>query len=144
MKWHFQLIILFALFVTQASMASDQQGTIESSTFNYQVYNDRPYVFSVGYIVNDSEYPLDDITIAVQYYDAKGELIDAAFENLYSLSVPPNDKVAFKVQTFASKNKEFYASHETRIVSSRQDIPCNQATKRKSGNSAYDIAKKYS
>lgn len=139
---HLFITILSIFVISSPAFSADHKGEILEPKFNYQIYNGDPYVFSIGYIKNNSENPLEDITVAIQYYDQNGELVDAAFENLYSFVVPPNEKVAFKVQSIAAREKEYYVMHDVRIVSAAHEIPCNQNTRSRAGNLNFDFVKK--
>lgn len=137
---HWLLMLITVVILSNPAFSSDYGSEITDLQFNYQIYDGNPYVFSIGYIQNNSENSLEDIVVEVQYFDKNGELIDVAIEDFYSLVVPPNDKVAFKIDTFAAKEKEFYASNSARVVYADQDIPCYQNSQ--NNYSYFDAIKK--
>jgi hypothetical protein len=83
------------------------------------------YAITIGKIRNNTAYKLENLVIEVRYFDSNGKLIDVAVEQQYSISIPPNDEIAFKVQTQAAAPESKYASQSVRVVNAHEDIPCS-------------------
>ena len=135
------LIVLIAI-ASFPAFSSNYQGEISDTKMIYRLYDENPYISTIGYIKNDSEYSLEDISIEVRYFDDKGNIIDSAFENIYALVVPPDEKVSFKIQTTAIDDKNNYASHKAYIISSTQNIPGKNNFNNRGSSNNYGSLKK--
>jgi len=135
-------LLIFISIISFPVFAEDYQGDISDTRMFYNIYGETPYISTIGYINNDSEYPLEDISIEVRYFDEKGNIIDSDFENIYSLVVPPKEKVSFKLQATAIAEKDSYSSHEVHIIHAAQNIPCNKKSKSRNNSNTYNTIKK--
>lgn len=118
-------LILFALATsTYAQDKGDSKTEIIEPQLSLHEHESSLYAITIGKIRNKTEYTLEDLVIEVRYFDSSGKLIDVVVEQQYSISIPPNDEIAFKVQTLAAAPESKYASQSVRIVSAQEDIPC--------------------
>ena len=122
-----RISILFCLFFMSGYLFADSHGgEIVDAKYNYRSYSDSSYVFTIGHIRNNGEYPLEDITVEVQFFDKNGEVIDVTKDMLYGTTVAPNEKIVFKVDTFAAHTQEMYASQKVNILYAKENKPCSQ------------------
>jgi len=125
-------LVLFCLFFMSGYLFADSYGgEIVDAKYNYSSYDNASYLFTIGSVQNNGEYPLKDVTIEVQFFNKEGVVIDVDNERLYWTTIAPNENVVFKVQTFAAHKQELYTSQKVRIVNAKQDIPCSKSSSNK-------------
>jgi ATP-dependent Zn protease len=130
MKWISNLTVLFyfAIVVTGAQageIAKDGVLSVLEPIQSYEEDGDYKTISVVGKIKNHSSSYIYNVIIESQYFNGKGELIDAATEEQYSLIVPPNDTVAFSVSKQAIHKKSDYSSNKVRITYAEIKSSCN-------------------
>ncbi len=122
-----RIFILFCLlFVSGSLFANSYGGEIVDAKYNYRSYSDSSYVFTIGHIQNNGEYPLEDVSIEVQFFDKSGEVVDVTYKSLYGITIAPKEKIVFRVETFAAQKQELYVSQKVRIIDAKEDRPCSK------------------
>lgn len=121
------LVLLLALLLTPLKTLNADEAIpaeVIDSTLSFISHEDYDTATVVGKIANSSSNKLKSLSLEVQLFDASGELIDAMHEHFYSLVVPANDFVAFRIQGLAARAKADYASHSVRILDAEIDRCC--------------------
>ncbi|WP_411991107.1 hypothetical protein [Agarivorans sp. DSG3-1] len=117
------LLFLFLVFSTTSFANEDSSLAIDNSSVIMSDYKDSVWVSVVGEIKNSGTYPVEDVILEIRFFDDKGNLIDAITESLYSIVIPRNDSVVFKLGTSATMPEESYSSHKVRVISSYGNYP---------------------
>jgi hypothetical protein len=90
--------------------------SLQESTFSYSEGSACSQLSAVGTIHNSGKLRWTDLSLEVQYFDAKGERIDVVTEATFGVTVPAGGTVAYRVLGKAARPKQDYASHRVRIV----------------------------
>ncbi len=133
-EWTLTSLTVFLFFTEAAIAQSAYSGEIVNDRFMIKSWETGSYVVTIGEIQNNSNATLDDLIVEARFFDSDGELIDAAVERLYSISVPPAERVAFRLQSLAIAEDRDYASHQVRLVSASESWPCAQSASVDSGS----------
>ncbi len=116
------------LFVFSTSIYAQGEGDSKTEIIEPQLllheHESSLYAVTIGKIRNNTAHTLEDLVIEVRYFDSNGKLVDVAVDRQYSISIPPNDEIAFKMQTLAAAPESKYASQSVRVVNAQEDIPC--------------------
>jgi ATP-dependent Zn protease len=124
---------LSVLFYLTVVVTSAQAGTVAKDGVlsvldpvqSYEENGDYKTISVVGRIKNNSSSYVNNIIIESQYFNEKGELIDAATEEQYSLIAPPNETIAFSVSKQAIRKKSDYSSNKVRITYAEIKSSCS-------------------
>lgn len=130
MKWISGLAVLFclAVIVTSAqagTVAKDGVLSVLEQVQSYEENGGYKTISVVGKIKNNSSSYVNNVIIESQFFNEKGELIDATTEEQYSLIVPPNETIAFSVSKQAIHEKSDYSSNKVRITYAEIKSSCN-------------------
>jgi len=114
-------MILFSLMIYDVydsvargstSFANYQESlVIVDSNIHYGEKDTCSYITCIGHIKNNSSIPWEKIRFEIQYFNKDGELIDTVADKNYSVIVPPDTEVAFRVYDKAAREKEQYVKH---------------------------------
>lgn len=90
--------------------------SIKNTSINYSQNDHQNTLITLGFLKNESGFPVDEIIIEIKYFDAQNNLIDVVTQSLYQVVVPVQQEAAFKVQSSVVNPKESYASHTARVL----------------------------
>jgi len=121
-----RVFVLLVVLSGAAGAQSEDLAEISNVALAVKSWDSGVYVVTVGEIKNKSDATLEDISLEARYFNSDGQLVDAAVENLYSLEIPPNETIAFRIESLAVGDADEYASQGIRLISASKDRPCGQ------------------
>ncbi len=130
MKWINSLALFLCLVVVvtgvqAGAVVKDGVLSVLEPVQSYEKEGDYKTISVVGRIKNNSSSYVNNVIIESQFFNGKGELIDAVTEEQYSLIVPPNETIAFSVSKQAIHEKSDYSSNNVRITYAEIKSSCN-------------------
>ena len=131
------LFVILTLFFSINAIASSSKPSFQDSLkiveskFHYSSKKDEyNFVTCLGTVENNSDKSWDEIVFQVQYFNSQNELIDTATDYNYSMVVPANDKITFRIRAGADRGQEEYKTHKIRITSAKL-ASCNSVKRKK-------------
>ncbi|MEO1201056.1 MAG: FxLYD domain-containing protein [Pseudomonadota bacterium] len=119
------IAVLLVLATGTTYAQSAELARIVNDRFGVQVQESGAFIFVIGEIENHSDYALDTMILEARFYDADGELIDVSTDRLYGITLPPGERVGFRLQSFALAAPEEYVSHDVRMLGADERRPCS-------------------
>ncbi len=102
---------------------------ITTSEINYKEGKTYNHLSCMGKIKNNSNLKWSSIIIEVNFFNENKKLIDTITENIYDLTIQPNDEVTFRVTGYPSKKASEYVTHEARITDAYSPKKCKSKKK---------------
>lgn len=120
-KFFIKLILIVFLLPLQVVASENSEIdltklSIKNTSINYSQNDHRNTLTTLGFLKNESDFPVDGIIVEIKYFDAQNNLVDVATQSLYQVIVPAQQEAAFRVQDTVVNPKESYASHKARIL----------------------------
>jgi ATP-dependent Zn protease len=129
MNWINKLFALFCMFCfSPITIAGDiaPEGTliVKDPVQSFEQEGDYRTISVVGMLENTSSSYIDDVVIEAQFFNSKGELIDAYTEHQYSAVIPPNDTIAFALSKQAIHESGEYSDKTVRVTYAETKSSC--------------------
>lgn len=113
---YFFLIICLAIPNLFASNEFKDSIVIQNSKFSYSNNEKCSYINCIGELANLGEDTYQYITLQIQYFNEKDEIIDTVTEQLYDHVLMPKETISFKVSDRADKSSEQYITHKVKVT----------------------------
>lgn len=78
-----------------------------------------PTVAVVGKVTNSGDFGWKDVNFQVDFFDEKGQLVDAGQEAKYQYVLPSHKEISFKVSFGREFPEQFYIAHKVRVISAK-------------------------
>ncbi len=89
---------------------------VDNSSFKVQNSDCGFEVTILGTIKNNTDKPLTNILLDVEFYNATGEPIDLISEELWDITVPRKGEKRFKIHDKTGVEKSLYSKHAITII----------------------------
>jgi hypothetical protein len=88
---------------------------VSASEFHVNYMGSTTFIVCTGELMNNSDVTWEHLRFEVQYFNESGELIDTISDKNYSLTLPPHDRVTFRVMDKAGRPAHQYATHKVYV-----------------------------
>lgn len=119
--WFAGFALFYWLFMYRLANDTDYSHQVEvaSSKMVFGTHDGNRMASVLGLLKNKATFPLDDLHLEVQFFDAEGELIDVGTHDGYSDTIPARGEAAFKIYVYASRPEEDYKSFKVFVRSAK-------------------------